>query len=204
MRSHHFQYTEIICKYDIEMLSSNFELYADQSRRLMGVLNQFSPQIEEYSVDEAFLEFPINHRTPCTVIANEIRQRVKQWIGIPVTVGIGPTKTLAKVAVEFAKKNAEYNGVLDLSVPGCQIDDFLSKLPVADVWGIGRRYTELLTNNDIKTALALRDINDDWVREYLTVVGLRTVWELRGIQCIPLELAPPPKQSIICSNSFGR
>src|SRR5437867_10851902 len=146
-----FQYTEIICKYDIAMLSSNLELYADQSRRLMGVLSQFSPQIEEYSVDEAFLEFPINHRTPCTMIANEIRQRVKQWIGLSVTVGIGQTKTQAKVAVEFAKKNAELNGVLDLCTPECQIDDFLDRLPVADVWGIGRRYSELLINNNIKT-----------------------------------------------------
>jgi DNA polymerase V len=106
---------------------------------------------------------------------------VKQWIGIPVTVGIGQTKTQAKVAVEFAKKNEEYNGVLDLSAPDCQIDEYLSKLPVADVWGIGRRYSELLLNNNIQTARELRDANDDWIRECLTVVGLRTVWELRGI-----------------------
>lgn len=199
-----FQYDDLICREDVAVLSSNYELYGDISRRVMGVLAQFSPMMEEYSIDEAFLSFPINCRKPCTAIADEIRQRVKQWTGIPCTVGIGPTKTLAKAAVEFAKKNPEYGGVLDLSAKDCPIDDFLDGLPVADVWGVGRRYSELLINNNIKTALELRDAYDGWLREHLTVVGLRTVWELRGIQCLPLELAPPPKQSLICSNSFGR
>jgi DNA polymerase V len=198
-----FQYDDLICRHDIAVLSSNYELYGDISRRVMGVLAQFSPLMEEYSIDEAFLSFPINQRPPCTLIGCEIQQRVKQCTGIPVTVGIGPTKTLAKVAVEFAKKNPEYGGVLDLSVPDCHINDFLDQLPVSDIWGVGRHYNELLVNNNIKTARELRDTSDDWIRHHMTVVGLRTVWELRGIQCLSLKLAPP-KQSIICSGSFGR
>jgi DNA polymerase V len=199
-----FQFDDIIWQHDVAVLSPNYELYGSMSARLMNILSQFSPNNEIYSIDEAFLSFAIKESKPCSVIAHEIRQRVRQWLGLSVTVGIGASKTMAKVAVEYAKKDPQYNGVLDLSRPDSNIDEFLDNLPVEDVWGIGRRYSELLINHNIKTALALRDANDEWVREHMTVMGLRTVHELRGIQCIPIELAPPPKQSIVCSRSFGR
>jgi DNA polymerase V len=198
-----FQWEDVICKNDVAVFSSNYELYGDLSRRVIGVLEQFSPDVEVYSIDEAFLAFPAKLGKSVSRIAAQIRQRVKQCTGVPVTIGIGQTKTLAKVAIEFAKKNAEYNGVLDLSDHSA-LDDFLARLPVSDVWGVGRRYTEKLARNGVSRARELRDLPDWWVRKHMTVVGLRTVWELRGVQCIPLEHAPLPKKSIICSGSFGR
>jgi DNA polymerase V len=198
-----FQWEDVFCRHDVSVFSSNYELYGDLSRRVMDTLGQFSPEVEIYSIDEAFLRFPADGRTPCEAIAAQIRRRVKQYTGVPVSIGIGPTKTLAKVATEFAKKKGEYNGVFDIT-DHTSFDDFLEKLPVGDVWGVGRRYSELLTRNEIRTARELRDAPDRWIRKQMTVVGLRTVWELRGIQCIPLELAPQPKQSIVCSRSFGR
>jgi DNA polymerase V len=198
-----FQWEDIIIRNNIEVFSSNYEFYGSMSRRVMNVLNQFSPEVEIYSIDEAFLHYPDTASIAYAEIATQIRQTVLQWTGLPVTVGIGATKTIAKVAVEFAKKETKFNGILDLTDTSI-LDGYLTKLSVGDVWGVGRRYAEMLAKKNITTARALRDLPDGWVRKRMTVVGLRTVWELRGISCLSLELAPPAKQSIICSRSFGR
>jgi DNA polymerase V len=127
---------------------------------------------------------------------------VRQWTGIPVSVGIGPTKTLAKAANHLAKKTPAAGGVCSLLTPTSQ-HDALATLPVGDVWGIGRQWSKLLEAKGITTALALSHQPDDWLRQHLTVVGLRTACELRGIPCIPIELAPPTRKSIMVSHSFG-
>lgn len=196
---HHWE--DVIQCHDVAVFSSNYELYGDISRRVMNVLRRFSAEVEVYSIDEAFMAMPVASRADTERLAAEIRETVRRWVGIPVSIGIAPTKTLAKVATEFAKKSPEYQGVLDISD---EPEGFLEGLAVADVWGVGRRYSEKLARHGINTARELRDAADWWIRKYLTVVGLRTVWELRGIKCIGLELAPPAKQSIICSRSFGR
>jgi DNA polymerase V len=135
-------------------------------------------------------------------LGREIRGRVLKHTGIPVSVGMAETKTLAKVANYHAKRSEKAAGVLSL-VRSTYKDLALARLPVDEVWGVGPRYTEMLRRRGIETALDLRDAPDDWVRERMTVVGLRTVTELRGIPCIPLEITPPNKKLITVSRSFG-
>ena len=127
----------------------------------------------------------------------------RQWTGIPVSVGIGPTKTLAKAANRIAKKHPDAQGVWSLITPSSQ-HDALSQLPVGDVWGIGRQWAKLLEAQGVTTALAFSQQSDAWLKKHLNVVGQRTAWELRGIPCIPLELAPPPRKGLMVSRSFGR
>jgi DNA polymerase V len=134
--------------------------------------------------------------------AAELRERIRKHIGIPVSIGIATTKTLAKIANRVAKKEAKFNGVCDLA-GNSQIDQVLEKTEVNDVWGIGRRSTEKLNNRGIYTALDLKRANEAWVRKQLTVVGARTAMELNGISCISLENAPACPKSIITSRSFG-
>lgn len=132
-----------------------------------------------------------------------MRATIHQWTGIPVSIGIGPTKTLAKLANRLAKRSVEAQGVVTLTSPG-EIEATLAQTPIEDIWGIGPGYTRRLQAHEIKTALQLRHVNDRWVRQELGIVGLRLVWELRGISCLPLALCPPPKQSLMVSRSFGR
>ena len=136
-------------------------------------------------------------------LAAHIRRTVKAWTGIPVSVGIGPTKTLAKAASRVAKQRPDAQGVWSLITPSSQ-HDALSQLPVGDVWGIGRQWAKLLEAEGITTALAFSQQSDTWLKKHLNVVGLRTAWELRGIPCIPIELAPPPRKGLMVSRSFGR
>ncbi|NJB68832.1 DNA polymerase V [Desulfobaculum xiamenense] len=186
----------------VRVFSSNYALYGDMSRRVMDTLATFAPDMEIYSIDEAFL-----HLTPCagttlTDLARAIRTRVGQWTGIPVSVGIGPSKTLAKIASRHAKRAQDCDGVFDLAAHP-DPDAILAGTDVGDVWGVGRRYAEMLTRHGVRTALALRDMPDDWVRRRMTIRGLMTVHELRGVSCIPLEDAPAPRRSVLASRSFG-
>jgi DNA polymerase V len=196
-----FQCEAIFKKHNIQIFSSNYALYANMSHRVVEVLSQFAPRLEVYSIDEAFLELP--DFSNLTAYARGIRKTVHQWTGIPVGIGIGPTKTLAKVANRVAKKTPRLKGVFDLAT--CpSLADLLGTFPVENVWGIGPERTAFLNRHGIETALQLRDASDQWIKKHLTMTGLRTVLELRGISCIPLEEAPPPKKSVTCSRSFGR
>ncbi|KAA0232177.1 MAG: Y-family DNA polymerase [Armatimonadetes bacterium] len=180
-------------------------MYGDMSSRVMEVLGRFASEIEVYSIDEAFLNLEGFERRDLTAYAREIRATVRKWTGIPVSVGIGPTKTLAKVANHVAKKLPVAGGVWNLSGEfESELDALLEATPVEEVWGIGPVYRDLLRRHGITTAKALRDADDRWVQKHMTVVGLKTVWELRGISCLPLELCPPPKKGICVSRSFGR
>lgn len=198
-----FKCMDIVKEHNIQLFSSNYTLYADMSQRVKDVLSQFSPNIEPYSIDESFLLLNGFNKTDLNEYGEEIRNRVLQWTGIPVSVGIGPTKTLAKIANKLAKKNKMCQGVLDITNHR-RTDDFLRSVEVDDVWGVGWEYAKLLKRNGIKTVLDLRDTDEAWIRKKMTVQGLRTVLELKGISCIELEEEVSDKKQIVNSRSFGK
>jgi DNA polymerase V len=198
-----FQYENAIKEHNIQVFSSNYALYADMSQRVMNILARFTPQIEYYSVDEAFLDLTGFIDINLTEYAKEIKATVYKWTGIPISIGIAPTKTLAKVANKLAKKNSMCGGGFNITNHP-RIDDFLSSVKVEDIWGVGMQYTKLLYQNWIFTALDLKNATESWVRRHMTVVGRRTQLELRGIPCIELEDFHEPKKQIIRSLSFGR
>ncbi len=212
-----FEVEEIIRKNGVEVFSSNYALYADMSSRVMETLSAFTTNIEIYSIDEAFLNLA-GFNCSLTDYGRKIRQTVKQWTGMPVTVGIARTKTLAKIANRTAKKSARANGVLDLTDSSC-LDTVLAETPVEKVWTVGIKTALKLKGAGIKTALALRAADISWIRQKFGVVGVRTVYELRGISCYPLVLGTPPlgvpkrtygeqnppvKKSITVSRMFGK
>jgi DNA polymerase V len=182
------------------VLSSNYALYGDMSARVMRTLSGFTPDIEYYSIDEAFLLFTGSENR--TDLGRTMRRQVGQWTGMPVSIGFGPTKTLAKIANRVAKKHPEHGGVFDITGHE-HADAILKATEVGDIWGIGRRYAEFLRSRAILTAFDLKSMPDTFVKKHLTVTGLQTVMELRGRSCISLETAPPPPKSILCSRSFG-
>ena len=197
-----FEVEDVIIKNGVEVFSSNYTLYADMSSRVMETLSFLIPDIEIYSIDEAFLRFD---GFDCSLAdyGRKIQQTVKRWTGLPVTVGVGSTKTLAKIANSIAKKSATAKGVLDLTAFDC-LDDVLAEVPVEKIWTIGIRTTIRLKRAGITTALALRDTDVNWIRQKFGVIGVRTVYELKGICCYPLEDNPPMKKSITVSRMFGK
>jgi len=197
-----FEVEDIINKNGIEVFSSNYALYADMSGRVMETLSAFIPDIEIYSIDEAFLKLS-GLNCSLTDYGRKIQQTVKQWTGMPVTVGIARTKTLAKIANRIAKKSAEANGVLDLT-DSPYLDRILAETPVEKIWTVGIKTTIKLKRAGIKTAFALRNADINWIKQRFGVVGVRTVYELRGTCCYPLEHNPPPKKSIAVSRMFGK
>ncbi len=196
----YFKYKRLLEQHHARVFSSNYALYGDMSQRVMQVLRQAAPEVEVYSIDEAFLHLT-GIRCPVDQ-ARRARDTVRQWTGIPAAIGLGPTKTLAKIASRFAKRYPDYGGVFDIT-DRRDVDDLLSLVHVGDVWGIGPQYTRRLLGQGIQTACQLRDARDAWVKKQLTIMGLRTVYELRGISCLPLEAVRPAKKGITCSRSFG-
>lgn len=186
-------------KHKVAVFSANFALYGDLSARVMQTLELFSGHIEVYSIDEAFMEVDVSDPIE---FAREVRQTVWKWVGIPVSIGIAPTKTLAKIASKFAKKDPDSDGVFSLM--GENIDSLLDKVDVFDVWGVGRQYGEFLKSNDVNTAKDLKYSPEKWVKNRMTVMGLRCVKELNGIPCFSLEEVPEPQKAIVRSRSFGR
>ncbi|HPR56162.1 MAG TPA: Y-family DNA polymerase [Deltaproteobacteria bacterium] len=195
-----FECRDLIARHRVHVFSSNYSLYGDLSRRVMETLASFTPDMEVYSIDEAFLDLTGIPGDPAAY-GRTIRRTVRQWVGIPVSIGIGPSKTLAKAAAKAAKKHPDCGGVFDLTG---REEETLSGIEVGDVWGVGRQYARLLIRHGILTALDLRNTPDAWVKRHMTVMGLRTVMELRGVSCLPMEDAEPPKKAILCSRSFGR
>ncbi|WP_027178712.1 Y-family DNA polymerase [Maridesulfovibrio bastinii] len=189
-------------KYGVRFFSSNYALYGDMSRRVSNTLETFSPETEIYSIDESFISISESEIQKVDLLGIEIRQKVLQWTGIPISVGFGPTKTLAKLANRFAKKFTS-SGIFTV-IPGYACDKVLELTPVSEIWGIGRKNAYKLNQKGINNAREFRDLPDLWLREKLTVTGLRTALELRGISCIALEDAPPAKKAIVSSRSFGR
>ena len=198
-----FKIRKLIQRHHVEVRSSNYTLYGNMSQRVMETLMQFALDVEVYSIDEAFLDLSGFTDRNLLDYGRLIRKIVLQWTGIPISIGIAPTKTLAKVANHIAKRSPASGGVVELSDPTEQ-SEALSQLDVADVWGIGSRLAKMLRRHGIHTALDLRNADEHWVRKRMTVVGQRTLFELRGILCIELDVAPPPSKSIIRSRGFGR
>ncbi|MDQ7798487.1 MAG: Y-family DNA polymerase [Candidatus Edwardsbacteria bacterium] len=197
-----FEQQDLIDRHNIQVFSANFALYGDMSNRVMETLKQFSPQMEIYSIDEAFLTLSGTSGDPESC-AREIRRTVRQWTGIPVTVGLGPTKTLAKAANKFAKRMPGANGVLNLC-HNPRLDGYLEQLEVKDIWGVGLRYAKLLNCQGVHNAWQLIHRSDAWIKNNMTVTGLRTVTELRGTPCIRLEHFARPKKAVLTSRSFGQ
>lgn len=203
MGAPYFQNRRLIEQHDVEVFSSNYALYGDLSDRVMSILQQLEPEVEIYSIDEAFIRLGGGAAARLTGRALFLRAKIKQYVGIPVSIGIGPTKTLAKIANRIAKKNPGHQGVFDLTARP-DPDELLAGTKVKDIWGIGRRNAAKLNRHRIFTALDLKKGDDEWIRKHLTVAGLRTVMELRGTPCIPVDHEPAPRKSVVCSRSFGK
>jgi len=197
-----FQIRPLLRAHQVQVFSSNYTLYGDLSQRVMETLEPFSPDLEVYSIDEAFLSLVGFERRNLTDYGRQIRQTVKQWTGIPVSVGIAETKTLAKIANRVAKQTPDMGEVLDLLAYPDR-DALLGRIAVEDVWGIGPNHARLLKQHGITTALQLRGIDGQWIRKRMGIVGFRLMMELRGVSCLDLEQCPPPKQSLTCSRAFG-
>lgn len=199
-----FQLKDLARKHEIIAYSSNYALYADMSNRVMSILAMFSPNQEIYSIDEYFLDLTgLKRQTPMDY-GQQIRQRIRQWTELPVCVGIGSTKTLAKLANHIAKKHTEFNGVCDLnSLSPQQQENRLSKIAVDEIWGIGRRLAPRLHEIGIKTVLDLKTASPSQLRTRFSVVMGKIIREINGTACIELEEINPPKKQIASSCSFG-
>lgn len=196
-----FQIRDLCRKNNVAVFSSNYALYGDMSRRMNAVYQGFARDIEIYSIDESFLDvshLPMSERTEW---ASDLRATTRQWTGIPCCVGIGPTKTLAKMANKAAKSLAA--GVLDLSDERVR-HEVMSRFPIADVWGIGRASAAKLFELGIEFAGQVRDMDPKLARQFLTVVGERIIHELNGRSCIELEAVTPQRKGCAVTRSFGQ
>lgn len=196
-----FQVRPLLKKYDIEVFSSNYELYGDMSHRVMQAVSSLVDGLEQYSIDECFVRLAPAHIPHALDIAQNIRRRVQKWTGITVSIGVAQTKTLAKLANHIAKKNT--SGVFFLDGTEKQHDALFKKIPVSEVWGVGRHTLPKLERFAIHTVYDLKKADDTWVKSRLTITGLRTVMELRGIPCIDEDNAPVPRRTLVSSRSFG-
>ncbi|EHN6806650.1 Y-family DNA polymerase [Salmonella enterica] len=185
--------------------SSNYELYASMSNRVMAHLEELAPRVEQYSIDEMFLDIRgINSCINFEDFGHQLREHVRNGTGLTIGVGMGPTKTLAKSAQWASKEWPQFKGVLALTPHNLRrTEKLLSLQPVEEIWGVGRQIAKRLGSMGITTALQLARTNTAFIRKNFSVVLERTVRELNGESCISLEEAPPPKQQIVCSRSFG-
>lgn len=198
-----FKIRDVLHRHKVAVFSSNYALYGDISHRVMSTLETMMPQVEVYSIDEAFLPLEGALTADPVAVTRQARDRVRQWIGVPISIGIAPTKVLAKIANHVAKKYPAYGGVFDLSA--CRrVDALLKSIPTGEIWGIGRRNALKLHTRGIYNALQLRDAEPGMIRKLLTIGGLNILLELRGIPAIACEDAPPNRRTILSSRSFGR
>ena len=198
-----FEVKELEREHGVLALSSNYALYADMSNRVMSILSQFTPTQEVYSIDESFLD--LSGIRELRDVSYKIKQTVGQWTGIPVCVGIGPTKTLAKLANQVAKKHPKSKGVFNFNdLNESQKDALLSKIEVSQVWGVGRRLTNRLNAYKVYTVQDLKLADTPTLRAEFGVVMEKTQRELRELSCIDMTQVEPAKKQIVCSRSFGQ
>lgn len=191
-------------RHQVAVFSSNYALYGDMSQRVMTLLEELSPAVYQYSIDEAFVNLSGIHRTEeLEAFARHVRSTLLQCTGLTVGVGIGPTKTLAKLANYAAKRWPKFEGVVDLSLQARQ-RKLLAKVAVGEIWGVGRRMAKKLNDMGITTALELAEMPASLIRKHFSVVMERTVRELRGESCLEPEEYMPTKQQIISSRSFSQ
>ena len=198
-----FQVEDIIKQNNIRVLSSNYALYGDMSERVMNTLVEFTPNIEFYSIDEAFINLKNMAVGDFTEYGKIIRKTILKNTGIPVSVGIAKTKTLSKIANEYVKHNEKLAGVFDITnFP--KMDKLLAQVPVHEVWGIGGAFGRMLMNRNILTACDFKNASDSFIKSKMGVIGLRTKYELMGVNAVKLDEAIAPKKAIMSSRSFGR
>ena len=198
-----FQIQQLVNQHQIQLFSSHYSLYADMSARVMSILEEFAPRLEVYSIDEAFLDLTgVCHQDPIAY-GHRIKKAVVRATGIPICVGMGPTKTLAKLANFAAKKWLKTAGVLDLSDP-VRREKLMRIVPVGEVWGIGSRTTATLNQLGIHSVWDLASQSSERIQAQLNIVVARTVMELNGIPCLELQEIAANKQQIVCSRSFSR
>lgn len=198
-----FQIEHLIKKHNVRFFSANFALYNEISHKVMNVIRRYSPLVEVYSIDEAFIRLDGFKRFDTSLYCREILETIEKETNIPVTIGIANTKTLAKAANRIAKKDLSYKGVLNF----LEYDDltpFLEKTPIEDVWGIGRRHSKRLVRYGITHAMDFTRLNEKWVKRTMSVVGLRTLKELKGFPCIAMNYKRQSKKMIGFSRSFGK
>ncbi|MBN2539016.1 MAG: Y-family DNA polymerase [Deltaproteobacteria bacterium] len=196
-----FKIRETIKAHAVHVYSSNYALYGDMSQRVMDTLSRFTPAVEQYSIDEAFLDLSGFKGHNLTAYGQSIRSQIRKWTGMPVSVGIAETKTLAKIANRIAKKSEKADGVLDLTGSAYR-NSALAMTDVEDIWGVGRGYAAFLRSVGIDNALQLRAASDGLIQKKMGITGLRILQELRGASCYPLEQSPPPRKEIAVSRSF--
>jgi len=185
----------------VHVLSANFALYGDMSQRVMKILGQYAPRIEVYSIDEAFLDLSDLRYADLLDLAVNVKQAIQISTGIPATIGIAQTKTLAKMASTYAKKERRETGCY-WAANQKLTDGLMAGTPVEDIWGIGPQYARFLRRNGFTSAIAFRDAPEEWVRVHMTVAGQRLLNELRGAPAIQWKFASP-KKNICCARGFG-
>ncbi|GBL32677.1 protein UmuC [Methylophilaceae bacterium] len=200
-----FKLKEFAKQENVSALSSNYTLYLDMSHRVMTLLSKFSPDQEVYSVDESFLDLTSFKSKDLIKYGQQIKTKIKQWTGLPVSIGIGSTKTLSKLANHIAKKNPSFKGVCNLNVMDEDtLETWMSHFPVSDVWGVGRSLAPKLNQLGIISVLDLKHADPDYIRQQFSIVLEKTVRELNGVMCIELKDIEEPNKEIIVSRSFGR
>lgn len=198
-----FKVRELCHENGVHVFSSNFALYGDMSRRVDAVLEEFAPAIENYSIDESFLDLSAFPDDELETQGRAVRHAVRRWTGMPVCIGVAPTMTLAKLANWVAKTRPAYDGVVDLS-DAHFCTRVLATVPVDEIWGVGRASAEKLRMAGIRTAAQLAQANTHTIRRMLGVQGARTVTELRGVACADLVTEEPMRKGIQVTRSFGR
>ncbi|MBQ24218.1 translesion error-prone DNA polymerase V subunit UmuC [Alcanivorax sp.] len=193
---------DLITRHKILVFSSNYALYGDISQRVMATLETLVPQVEVYSIDEAFLDLSLMGEAELLPLAQQVRARIARWVGVPVCVGIAPTKVLAKLANHAAKRYPATGGTVVLTDPARR-EKLLTLTPVSRVWGVGRRLSGRLEALGIETALDLARADSGMIRRRFSVVQERLVRELNGEPCLSLDTQPSPRQQVIHSRSFG-
>ena len=200
-----FKFKEFAKQENVTALSSNYTLYLDMSHRVMTLLSKFSPDQEVYSIDESFLDLTSFKSKDLIQYSQQIKTKIKQWTGLPVSIGIGSTKTLSKLANHIAKKNSSFKGVCNLNVMDQDtLETWMSHIPVNEVWGVGRSLALKLNQLGIISVLDLKLADPDYIRQQFSIVLEKTVRELNGVICMELKDIAEPNKEIMVSRSFGR
>ncbi|MDV7543658.1 DUF4113 domain-containing protein [Acinetobacter baumannii] len=202
-----FQIKDIVQQHNVIVLSSNYTMYAEMSRRFHTILASYvtAEEVEPYSIDECFVDFTAYEKNfDLEKVGQQMRQQIWKWLGLPVCVGIGRSKTESKIANHIAKKNAGFNGVCDLvNMDPCNKEYYFSLIEVSEVWGVGRKHSKKLQGMGINTVLDLACAEPREMQKRFSIVMARTIYELQGISCIEIEHTPPSKKQIVASRSFG-
>ncbi|RSO30187.1 Y-family DNA polymerase [Acinetobacter pittii] len=202
-----FQIKDIVQQHKVLVLSSNYAMYAEMSRRFHTILASYvtAEEVEPYSIDECFVDFTAYEKNfDLEKVGQQMRQQIWKWLGLPVCVGIGRSKTEAKIANHIAKKNPGFNSVCDLvNMDPCNKEYYFAQIDVSEVWGVGRKHSKKLQSMGINTVLDLACAEPREMQKKFSIVMARTIYELQGISCIEIEHTPPSKKQIVASRSFG-